>query len=183
MKNHYFSVRDITLITFLGRISSLTTLTTVFVPAPLPGLYGVISIPISIILTLLVVEFVGKFGAATFTQLVSGVISTFLPGGPPVVWVIVPAWCLGGIIIDIVFYISKKKPSQSTLASTIAGLLCNIPGDFILYWSFITFLNLGFPLVFFFYGFLVIHMSLGGVAGLLAPSIIRKIVLLSEQAN
>jgi hypothetical protein len=66
-----------------------------------PGLYALIAIPVSTIIVLVATEFVGKFGAATFTQLVSGALSTFLPVGPPVVWMIIPAWCMGGIIIDI----------------------------------------------------------------------------------
>ena len=183
MEESHFSVRDVALISILGCISSLTTPTTMLIPAPLPGLYGAISIPVSIILTLLVVEIVGKFGAATFTQFISGVISTLLPGGPPVVWVIIPAWCLGGIVTDAAFYISKKKPSQSMLIASVAGMLFNVPGDFILYWSFITFLGWGFPPIFFLYGFLAIHMILGGIAGVLAPSIIKRIAPLSEQTN
>ena len=183
MEKRYFSVKDIALISVLGCISALTTPTTMFIPAPLPGLYGIISIPISIMLTLLAVEIVGKFGAATFTQLISAAISTLLPGGPPVVWVIIPAWCLGGIVIDTAFYMSKKKPSQSMLIASVAGMLFNIPGDFILYWSFITFLGWGFPPIFFLYGFLAIHMILGGIAGILAPSIIKRTAPLSEQTN
>jgi len=183
MEKRYFSVKDIALISVLGCISALTTPTTMFIPAPLPGLYGIISIPISIMLTLLAVEIVGKFGAATFTQLISAAISTLLPGGPPVVWVVVPAWCLGGIIIDVTFYLFKKRPSQSMLAAAVAGLFCNVPGDFILYWSFVTFLSWGFPLIFFLYGFLAIHMILGGMAGVFAPSVIERIAPLFGQAN
>ncbi|RLG98049.1 hypothetical protein DRO19_04910 [Candidatus Bathyarchaeota archaeon] len=183
MEEYYFSVKDIALMTILGCVSSLTTLTTAFIPAPLPGLYAVIAIPVSTILTLIVVEVVGKFGAATFTQLVSGVISTFLPGGPPVVWMTIPAWCLGGVIIDIAFYLSGKKPSQSRLTATIAGLLYNIPGDIFLYWSFVAFLNWAFSPIFFLYGFMIIHMILGGIAGAFTPNIIIKIKPLSEQIN
>jgi len=90
MRDRYFSAKDIALMAVFGCASSLITLTTSFIPAPLPGLYAVIAIPVSTILTLTVVEMVRKFGAATFTQLVSGILSTFLPGGPPVAWIIIP---------------------------------------------------------------------------------------------
>jgi len=116
---------------------------------PLPGLYAIIAIPVSTILTLTAVEIVRKFGAATFTQLVSGVLSTFLPGGPP--------------------------PSESRLLTTIIGVVYNIPGDFLLYWSFITFLGWAYSLFFFLYGFMIIHMILGGLAGMFTPDIIRRI--------
>lgn len=122
MRNRYFSVKDIALMAVFGCASSLTTLTTSFIPDPLPGLYAVIAIPASIILTLTVVEMVRKFGAATFTQLVSGVLSTFLPGGPPVVWIIVPGWCVSGLLIDSILYLAKKKPSESRLLTTIVRL-------------------------------------------------------------
>jgi len=79
MKNRYFSVKDVVLMAVFGCVSSLTTLTTAFIPAPLPGLYAIIAIPVSTVLILTVVEIVGKFGAATFTQLVSGAVSMTLP--------------------------------------------------------------------------------------------------------
>jgi len=175
LENHYFSVKDIALISIFGCISSLTTLTTTFIPAPLPGLYAVIAIPISTILTLTVVEVVRKFGAATFTQLVSGVLSTFFPGGPPVVWIIIPGWLISGLLIDSIVYLAGKKPSESRLLTTLVGIVYNIPGDFLLYWSFVTFLGWAFSFIFFLYGFLMIHMILGGVAGVFAVDVIRKI--------
>jgi len=127
MKNRHFSVKDIALMAVFGCISSLTTLTTAFIPAPLPGLYAIIAIPVSTILVLTVVERIRKFGAATFTQLVSGVLSTFLPGGPPVVWIMIPAWCISGLLIDSIMYLAKKKPSDSRLLTTIVGLVYNVP--------------------------------------------------------
>lgn len=175
MKNRHFSVKDIALMAIFGCASSLTTLTTSFIPAPLPGLYAIIAIPISTILTLTVVEIVRKFGAATFTQFISGVLSTFLPGGPPVAWVIIPGWCISGLLIDLIMYLAKKKPSESRLLTTIIGLVYNIPGDFLLYWSFITFLGWAYSLFFFLYGFLIIHMILGGLAGIFTPDVIRRI--------
>jgi len=175
MKNHYFSVKDIALMSVFGCASSLTTLTTAFIPAPLPGLYAIIAIPVSTILTLTAVEIVRKFGAATFTQLVSGVLSTFLPGGPPVAWIIIPGWCISGLLMDVVLYLAQKKPSESRLLTTIIGVVYNIPGDFLLYWSFITFLGWAYSLFFFLYGFMIIHMILGGLAGMFTPDIIRRI--------
>jgi hypothetical protein len=175
MKNRYFSVRDIALMAVFGCASSLTTLTTAFIPAPLPGLYGIIAIPVGTILTLTVVEIVGKFGAATFTQFVSGVLSTFLPGGPPVAWIILPGWCISGLIIDSILYPAKKKPSESRLLTTIAGLIYNVPGDFLLYWSFVAFLGWDYSLFFFLYGFMIIHMVLGGLAGMFTQDVIRRI--------
>jgi len=175
MRNHHFSVKDITLMAVFGCVSSLTTLTTAFIPAPLPGLYAIIAIPVSTILTLTVVEIVRKFGAATFTQLVSGVLSTLLPGGPPVVWIIIPGWCISGLLIDSILYLTKKKPSESRLLTTIVGLVYNVPGDFLLYWSFVMFLGWEYSLFFFLYGFMIIHMILGGLAGMFTPDVIRRI--------
>ena len=164
MMNNGFSVKNIAVMTVFGCLSSLTTFTTAFIPAPLPGLYAVIAIPISTILTLIAVEMVGRFGAATFTQLVSGALSMMLPGGPPVPWVIVPGWCLGGLAIDSILYLAKRRPSESRLLTTIVGLIYNIPGDLLIYWSFVVFLGWSYSLTFFLYGFLVIHMILGGIA-------------------
>jgi hypothetical protein len=175
MSNRHFSVKDIALMALFGCASSLTTVTTAFIPAPLPGLYGIIAIPISTILTLTVVEIVGKFGAATFTQVVSGVLSTFLPGGPPVVWIIIPGWFISGLLIDSTLYLTKKKPSESRLITTTVGLVYNVPGDFLLYWSFVAFLGWTYSLFFFLYGFLIIHMILGGLAGIFTPDVIRRI--------
>jgi hypothetical protein len=175
MRNRYFSVKDIALMTVFGCLSSLTMLTTAFIPAPLPGLYSIIAIPVSILLTLTVVEIVRKFGTATFTQLVSGVLSTFLPGGPPVAWIIIPGWCISGLLIDSMLYLTKKKPSESRLLTTIVGLVYNIPGDFLIYWSFVEFLGWAYSLFFFLYGFMIIHMILGGLAGMFTLDVIRKI--------
>jgi len=175
MRNSHFSVKDITLMAVFGCASSLTTLTTAFIPAPLPGLYAIIAIPVSTVLILTVVEIVRKFGAATFTQLVSGVLSTLLPGGPPVVWIIIPGWFISGLLIDSILYLAEKKPSESRLLTTIVGLVYNIPGDFLLYWSFVAFLGWEYSLFFFLYGFMIIHMILGGLAGMFTPDVIRKI--------
>ena len=175
MRNSHFSVKDIALMAVFGCASSLTTLTTAFIPSPLPGLYAIIAIPVSTILILTVVEMVRKFGAATFTQVISGVLSTFLPGGPPVVWIIIPGWFISGLLIDSIMYLAKKKPSESRLLTTIVGLVYNIPGDFLLYWSFVAFLGWEYSLFFFLYGFMIIHMILGGLAGIFTPDVIRKI--------
>jgi hypothetical protein len=156
-------------------MSSLATLTTAFIPAPLPGLYAVIAVPAGTIFVLTAREVVGKTGAATFTQFVSGVISTFLPGGPPVVWVIVPAWVIGGIVIDLFFHVTRRKIYDSRLASGIAGLIYNIPGDFLLFWAFNMFLGWAWPLLFFLYGFVAVHVILGGLAGVFVPAILERI--------
>jgi len=175
MKNRYFSVKDVVLMAVFGCVSSLTTLTTAFIPAPLPGLYAIIAIPVSTILILTVVEIVGKFGAATFTQLVSGAVSMILPGDPPVVWIIIPGWCISGLLIESILYLAKKKPSESRLLTIIVGLVQNVPGDFLLYWSFVAFLGWDYSLFFFLYGFMIIHMVLGGLAGMFTPDVIRRI--------
>jgi hypothetical protein len=175
MKTRYFSVKDIALIAVFGCVSSLATLTTAFIPAPLPGLYAIIAVPVGIILVLTVAEMVGKFGAATFTQLVSGAVSTILPGGPPVVWIIIPGWCISGLLVDSILYLTEKKPSQSRLTTTIVGLIYNVPGDFLLYWSFVAFLGWEYSLSFFLYGFLLIHVILGGIAGIFTTDVIRNI--------
>ena len=182
MGKHYFSVKDVALMTVLGCLSSLTTLTTAFIPAPLPGLYAVIAIPVSTILILVVAEAIGKFGAATFTQLISGVLSMFLPGGPPVVWMTIPAWCMGGIVVDAILRLANKKPTESRLITTIIGMLYNLPGDVILYWSFVAFLGWAYSPIFFIYGFLTIHIILGAIAGSFSPNIIIKIKPLFDQA-
>ena len=174
MMAHRFSVKDIALMAVFGCASSLVTLTTAFIPAPLPGLYAIIAVPVGTILTLAVVEIVRKFGAATFTQLVSGVLSTFLPGGPPVAWIIIPGWCISGLLIDLIFYLAKKRPSESRLLTIIVGLVYNVPGDFLLYWSFVVFLGWEYSLFFFLYGFVIIHIILGGLAGVFTPDVIRR---------
>ncbi|MCD6470521.1 MptD family putative ECF transporter S component [Candidatus Bathyarchaeota archaeon] len=135
-----FSSRDIVLMLVFGCLSSLTTLTTAFISAPLPGLYGLIAIPAGTIFLLIVREIVGKTGAATFTQFVSGLISTMLPGGPPVKWIIVPTWVAGGLVVDAIFYVAERKRNKR-LIYALTGLVYNIPGDFILYWSFSVFLG------------------------------------------
>jgi len=175
MRNGHFSVKDLALMVVFGCASSLTTLTTAFIPAPLPGLYAIIAIPVSTILTLTVVEMVRKFGAATFMQLVSGALSTLLPGGPPIVWIIIPGWCISGLLIDSILYLAEKKPSESKLLTTIIGVVYNVPGDFLLYWSFVAFLGWEYSFLFFLYGFMIIHMILGGLAGMFTPDVIRKI--------
>jgi len=175
MKTRYFSAKDIALMTIFGCASSLTTLTTNFIPAPLPGLYALIAIPVSTILTLTVVDIVRKFGAATFTQLVSGILSTFLPGGPPVAWIIIPGWCISGLIIDSIVCLTRRRPGESRLLSTIIGAVYNIPGDFLLYWSFVAFLGWAYSLFYFLYGFMAIHMLLGCIAGILTPDVIKRI--------
>lgn len=169
-----FSSRDIVLMLVFGCLSSLTTLTTAFISAPLPGLYGLIAIPAGTIFLLVVREIVGKTGAATFTQFVSGLISTMLPGGPPVKWMIVPTWVTGGLVVDAIFYVAERRRNKR-LIYALTGLVYNIPGDFILYWSFSVFLGWTWPLMFFLYGFVAIHAVLGSLAGLLTLGILKRI--------
>ncbi|MGQ9642125.1 MAG: hypothetical protein ACUVUF_08445, partial [Candidatus Bathycorpusculaceae bacterium] len=57
-------------------------------------------------------------------------------GGPPVVWIIVPTWVIGGIVIDLFFHVTRQKIRDSRLVPGIAGLIYNIPGDLLLYWAF-----------------------------------------------
>jgi hypothetical protein len=175
MKERFFAPKNLALMSLFGAMSSLATLTTAFIPAPLPGLYAVLAVPTGTIFVLTARDTVGKTGAATFTQFVSGVISTLLPGGPPVRWIIVPTWVIGGIVIDLFFYVTRKEIHDSWLASGIAGLIYNIPGDFLLYWAFNMFLDWVWPLLFFLYGFVVIHAFLGGLAGVFVPYILERI--------
>jgi hypothetical protein len=175
MKEHFFSSKNLALMALFGSLSSLVTLTTAFIPAPLPGLYAVIAIPVGTVLVLTAREIVGKTGAATFTQFLSGVISTLLPGGPPVRWIIIPTWVMGGIVIDLFIHVTRRDPHRSRLVSGIAGLIYNIPGDFLLYWAFNIFLEWTWPLPYFLYGFVAIHAILGGLAGSFTPNILDRI--------
>jgi len=175
MEECFFTSKNLALMSLFGCMSSVVTLTTAFIPAPLPGLYALIAIPAGTIFVLTAREIVGKTGAATFTQFVSGVISTFLPGGPPVVWIIVPTWVIGGIAIDLFFHVTRRKIHDSRLVSGIAGLVYNIPGDFLLYWAFNMFLGWAWPLLFFLYGFVAVHVILGGLAGVFVPDILNRI--------
>ena len=174
MSQRLFGSRNIVLMAIFGCLSSLITLTTNFIPAPLPGLYGIIAVPIGTILILTVREIVGKNGAATVTQLVSGILSTFLPGGPPVKFIIIPTWVLGGIVIDLFFYATRHF-RRSRIVYGIAGVIYNVPGDFLLYWGFVVFLGWTWSLPFFLYGFVVIHVVLAGIAAIFVPDIINRI--------
>jgi hypothetical protein len=169
-----FDSKDLVLMATFGCLSSLATLTTAFIPAPLPGLYGVIAVPIGTIFILMVKEIVGKIGAATFTQLISGILSTFLPGGPPVKFIIIPTWVIGGIVIDLFFYATRHFQRSRTFYGLV-GSTYNIPGDFLLYWAFKAFLSWAWPLPFFLYGFLAIHAVLAGMAAIFMPNIINRI--------
>jgi len=173
MKKRFFTSKNLALMSLFGAMSSLVTLTTAFIPAPLPGLYGVIAVPAGTIFVLTVREIVGKTGAATFTQFVSGIVSTFLPGGPPVRWMIVPTWVIGGITIDLFFQIMGSRNSRVTYGT--AGLIYNIPGDFLLYWAFSTFLGWSWPTLFFLYGFVAVHSVLGGLAGMFVPDVLSRV--------
>jgi hypothetical protein len=170
----FFNSKDITVMSLFGAMSSLVGLTTTFIPAPLPGLYGLIAVPAGTIFLMASRVIVGKNGAATFTQLVSGVVSTFLPGGPPLVWVIIPTWVMGGVVMDLSF-IMIHRFNGSRLAYGVAGAVYNIPGDLLLYWAFNTFLFWGWPMFFFIYGFVLIHSVLGGLAGVFVPDILDRI--------
>ena len=174
MRGKLFSAKEIALAAIFGCLSSLSTLTTAFIPAPLPGLYAVISIPVGTILILTLRTIVDKKGMATFTQLISGLISTILPGGPPVKWLIVPVWAIGGMVIDVLFQIGDPM-RNSRLFYVLVGLTYIIPGDFLLYWAFSVFLHWTWPLFFFLYGFVAIHAILGGVAGFVVPDILKRI--------
>jgi ABC-type thiamin/hydroxymethylpyrimidine transport system permease subunit len=174
MRHELFTSKNVIIMTMFGVLSSLVTLTTAFIPAPLPGLYAVIAVPIGTIFLFMAREIVGKTGAATITQFVSGILSTFLPGGPPVVFIVIPTWVIGGIVVDLLFYFTRYiHKSKATYG--IAGIIYNIPGDFILYWAFITFLGFAWPLYFFLYGFIAIHAILGGIAGIFFPDIMKRI--------
>lgn len=175
MKERFFTSKNLALMTLFGSMSSLATLTTAFIPAPLPGLYAVVAIPAGTIFVLMVRDIVGKTGAATFTQFISGVVSTLLPGGPPVRWIIVPTWVMGGIVIDLFFHVTRQEIHDSRLASGIVGLVYSIPGDFLLYWAFNMFLGWAWPLPFFLYGFVAIHAFLGGLACVFVPDILDRI--------
>lgn len=183
MEERFFTSKNLALMSLFGCMSSLATLTTAFIPAPLPGLYAVIAVPAGTIFVLTAREIVGKTGAATFTQFVSGVISTFLPGGPPLLWIIIPIWVIGGIVIDLFFHMIGQGNRDARLVFGIAGLICNIPGDFFLYWAFNMFLGWAWPLSFFLYGFVAIHVILGGLAGVFVPDIIDRIKPLIKHSD
>lgn len=174
MVERLFNSKDIMVMSLFGAMSSLVGLTTAFIPAPLPGLYGVIAVPVGTLFLMASREIVGKNGAATFTQLVSGVVSTFLPGGPPLVWVIIPTWVMGGVVMDLSFCMIHRF-NGSRLAYGVAGAIYNIPGDLLLYWAFNTFLFWGWPMFFFIYGFVLIHAVLGGIAGVFVPVMLNRI--------
>ena len=183
MEERFFTSKNLALMSLFECMSSLATLTTAFIPAPLPGLYAVIAVPAGTIFVLTAREIVGKTGAATFTQFVSGVISTLLPGGPPVKWTIVPTWVIGGIVIDLFFHVTRREIRNSRLASGTVGLIYNIPGDFLLYWAFNVFLGWAWPLLFFLYGFVAIHAFLGGLAGVFVPDILDRIKPVIRQGD
>ena len=174
MGERFFNSKEIALMSLFGAMSSLATLTTALIPAPLPGLYGVIAIPAGTIFLFTAREIVGKTGAATFTQVVSGVVSTFLPGGPPVIWIILPTWVVGGVVVDLFFYMTHKIHG-SRVVYGVAGAIYNIPGDLLLYWAFKSFLGWVWPLIFFIYGFVAIHAILGSVAGVFTPYLLDRI--------
>jgi hypothetical protein len=174
MSERLFNSKEIALMALFGAMSSLATLTTALIPAPLPGLYGVIAVPAGTIFLLTAREIVGKTGAATFTQIVSGIVSTILPGGPPVIWIILPTWVIGGIVIDLFFYMTRQIHC-SRIFYGVAGSIYNIPGDILLYWAFKISLGWAWPLLFFLYGFIAIHAILGGLAGVFTPYILDRI--------
>ncbi|RLF22130.1 MAG: hypothetical protein DRN15_09775 [Thermoprotei archaeon] len=174
MSRPILSSKEVALISIFASISSLSTLTTAFIPAPLPGLYAVISIPVGTILILTLRTLIDRDGIATTTQFISGLISTFLPGGPPVKWMIVPTWVIGGIVVDVLFRLLSRLRG-SRLFYSIIGLVYIVPGDFLLYWSFSFFLGWAWPLLYFLYGFVAIHMALGCLAGLIVPDVLKRI--------
>ena len=182
MRRGSFSAKEIALVSIFACLSSLSTLTTAIIPAPLPGLYAVISIPVGTILILVLRTIMDKKGIATFTQFISGLISTILPGGPPVKWLIVLVWVIGGVVIDAFFQIAGHM-RNSRLFYGVVGLTYIIPGDVLLYWAFSVFLNWTWPLLFFLYGFVAIHAILGGLAGLIVPDILKRVKLGIMQAN
>lgn len=174
MSERFFDSKEIALMSLFGVLSSLATLTTALVPAPLPGLYGVIAIPAGTIFLLTVREIVGKPGAATFTQVISGIVSTILPGGPPLIWIILPTWVIGGIVVDLFYYMARKIHG-SRMFYGVAGAIYNIPGDLLIYWAFKTYLGWAWSLPFFLYGFVAIHAILGGLAGIFTPFILERV--------
>lgn len=183
MEERFFTSKNLALMSLFGCLSSLATLTTAFIPAPLPGLYAVIAVPAGTIFVLTAREIVGKTGAATFTQSVSGLVSTFLPGGPPVIFIIFPTWVIGGIVIDLFFCVTPEEIRDSRVVYGTVGLIYNIPGNFLLYWAFNTFLGWAWPLLFFLYGFVAIHAILGALAGVFTPDILDRIKPVIRQSD
>jgi len=174
LRKPLLSSKEIAFSSIFGCISALSTLTTSFIPAPLPGLYAAISIPVSTLIILVVRTIIDKMGSATFTQFVSGVVSMLLPGGPPIKWLILPSWIAGGIIIDLSFKLVDSS-HRSKLFYGILGSIYIIPGDLLFYWSFSIFLNWTWHIMFFLYGFVVIHAILGGLTGFSTPYLIERI--------
>ncbi len=176
MARSFLSAKEVALISIFAGISSISTSTTLLIPAPLPGLHGVISILVSTVLLLALRTLIDKDGIATFSQFVSGLISTFLPGSPPIKWMMVPAWILGGVTVDALFRLMGAM-RNSRLFYGMIGALYLLPGDVLLYWSFSVFLNWRWPLLFFLYGFIMIHALLGLISGLVVPETVEKIKL------
>jgi len=90
------------------------------------------------------------------------------------VWIIIPTWVIGGIVMDLSFYMAGRFRG-SRAAYGIAGAVYNVPGDILLYWAFSTFLGWAWPMLFFIYGFVMIHAILGGLAGIFVPDILNRI--------
>lgn len=170
----YFTTKELAVMSIFGCLAALSVLTTFIIPAPLPGFYASIAIILETIFVLTARGIVEKGGAATFTQLVNAVVSLFIPGGPGGCKIFfLPGYIAAGIIIDLLFQATPVGESRAVCG--IAGLIHNIPGDFLLHWCFITFLGWDWPLLFFLYGFVAIHAFFGGLAGVFVPHILHRI--------
>jgi len=120
MSKYYFSTRDIVLMAVFGALSGVFIMTTIPLKAILPpGLPAIIFIPASTIFMLTARALVGKFGAATVTGFVFGLVATILPGGPPLITL--PKYILMGVIIDLFLLLIKKEFDSSKILSIITG--------------------------------------------------------------
>ena len=77
-------------------------------------------------------------------------------------------------MVDALFKLLSRIRG-SRLFYAIIGSTYIVPGDIILYWSFSIFLHWTWPLLFFIYGFVAIHMILGLIASLIVPDILRRV--------
>ena len=185
MSKYYFSTRDIVLMAVFGALSGVFIMTTIPLKAILPpGLPAIIFIPASTIFLLTARALVGKFGAATITGLIFGIVATILPGGPPLIPL--PKYILMGAIIDLFLLVIKKEVDSSKIISTITGAISYPVLAAFLYFTLILVtpekqLEMmvkqigGSYLEYIIILFLGLHTLLGAIGGFLSYYIIKRV--------
>jgi len=183
MEKYYFTTRDLILMAVFGAIAGAFIMTTIpLKPVLPPGFPAIIFIPASTIFILTARGLIGKFGAATLTGLIFGIVAIILPGGPPLIPL--PKYILMGIIIDIFLLLIRKEVDSSRLISTITGA---ISYPFLAIVTYIGFMLLEIKLPMKILGFKVsgilfviiifagLHTVLGAIGGFLAYSILKRV--------